>query len=1392
VEKSHLVFCISQMKLIVVALLLLLQSVAASTPQLEIAALERLYNSTGGSAGHWNFPTMNSCISDSASQGASLGFLDLTGASWDFKRNTGGYELDPCAAGFGKNFAGIGCTCTANQVCSITQIGLPCGNLAGSLRSVIAALKDFTLLSYLDVDTNALTGTIPLATGEFAQLQMLVLFTNSLTGAIPRELGNLANLVNLDLDTNSLAGTIPRELGNLTKLEFLDLNNNSLTGAIPRELGNLENLEYLNLNTNALTGTIPRELGNLTKLESLFLKTNALTGTIPRELGNLTKLEYLFLKNNLLTGTIPHELGMLANLKWLDLYTNSLTGTLPRELGNLTKLRYLVLASNLITGTIPHELGNLASLEWFNLGTNSLAVTIPRELGNLIHLEFLDLNTNSLTGTIPCELGNLAKLEFLSLKNNSLTGSIPRELGNLTNLEYIFLSSNLLTGCITSDFRQLVNLTQLDFSYNFLTGTIPPTFAALSKLESLVVQNNKLQSSSTDADIFNFINPLIQRRLAVLDVSSNNFSGSIPASVFLLSSLSVLFAGSNCFGGTLPSNICDATNLVKLDLSSLSSGPGCRKYIWAGLGLENVFTGFVAASSMQGSLPSCLLALPRLQVLSANGNQFPGELPMAISPSLDTISLSRNMIFGTISELLALSANLNKLDLSYNRISGSLNAFASSSDEQVFTRKGMQLQLQVNHMSGNIPNSLRELKTVNILSGNVFACSGDANELPIHDPGFYAYQCGSNDMDSQMYVFGAVLLVGAMVVLCMRHLPGMQRCSSTFKLWLRVATGRKLQGYVFASAQMMRYTRNLQSQRVFACMIGVATIVSLICYVSLSGSSDKTVGISYSWVATVAYLTGPKSTAVLLSCGISYISYIWFLIYLDEWVLTDGSTLDSATIVSNEDGKSTLSTRLRTAMLPALRLLVFISIIWGVMVGGNYWYIIIQFNGSTNDQQIFQLCFAAFKLFWLTVATPYVFESEALHFGVDLNHHDTFVLSMFGGNYQLLFVMNIFTSFLIPMLTIAVVDDTCFYNMFYQTDPVTTSIFVDATLRVGTDTEYLKNEIRSTTFTPFTYGYTCSDSIMRIYIPLYMQMSILLVLKSMSSLIYLCWDTYETENALEDAGAGKLHVFMNWLKMLTPTQQLLYGNNRRRAEYDSGRVFKSNFKLWITRHLPGNLANMVMLLSFGFAAPALAVMSVTNIVMDSFVCQLVLGRFIESEISVLLEGKRQMEDIADAPMKPEGHFVSSRRLARMQEAIKDVDEPWGALAALKEVEAQCEHVHASALARGRTVFVLITSAVLAMLLVDVDNSTSSQQSISAGASIAMISFALTLVFLTSIYNTAHINSETSTRQRNEDSLQQGIEMRDAESASDDDLKNCSTNNPIMGSTFTVDEIPSAS
>jgi len=107
--------------------------------------------------------------------------------------------------------------------------------------------------------------------------------------------------------------------------------------------------------------------------------------------------------------------------------------------------------------------------------------------------------------------------------------------------------------------------------------------------------------------------------------------------------------------------------------------------------------------------------------------------------------------------------------------------------------------------------------------------------------------------------------------------------------------------------------------------------------------------------------------------------------------------------------------------------------------------------------------------------------------------------------------------------------------------------------------------------------------------------------------------------------------------------------------------------------------------------------------MDSYVYQMILGRFMEAELGVVLQHKLQTAE-ADAPYKPDSFTISLRKRERMQEAIKDMFEPWGAVAAVREVEYVCRHVPNSSLSLGRFAFTLIPPMLMSLLLVDIQNS----------------------------------------------------------------------------------------
>ena len=240
----------------------------------------------------------------------------------------------------------------------------------------------------------------------------LDLNANALSGSIPPEMGDLSRLMSLDLQANELTGRMPHELGSLASLTSLNLDANQLTGPIPATLGNLTNLTGLTLLANRLTGPIPSELGGLDNLTSLRLSGNPLKGSIPPELGKLSNLTELLLTQNLLTGPIPPELGGLANLRILQLYYNELNGPIPPELGNLSNLTTLILRNNLLVGPLPPELGSLSNLTQLNLAVNQLTGPVPSEFRGLTSLRELSLSNNpGMAGPLPTGLAALNRLE---------------------------------------------------------------------------------------------------------------------------------------------------------------------------------------------------------------------------------------------------------------------------------------------------------------------------------------------------------------------------------------------------------------------------------------------------------------------------------------------------------------------------------------------------------------------------------------------------------------------------------------------------------------------------------------------------------------------------------------------------------------------------------------------------------------------------------------------------------------------------------------------------------------------------------------------------------------------------------------------------------------------
>ena len=416
----------------------------------------------------------------------------------------------------------------------------------------------------LDLRLNGLAGSIPADIGGLSELETLVFFWNTLTGPIPPALGELAKLELVVLALNRLSGPIPPALGGMTSLEQFHAHGNELA-SIPPELGQLDNLEVVNLSSNRLT-SIPPELGGLPNLRSMGLSFNWLT-SIPPELGNLPELRYLGLWANEIT-FIPPELGNLSNLAELDLDDNQLT-SVPAELGRLDNLEVLWLASNSLQH-VPPELGEMDSLAVLNLWGNRLSGMSTRP-GDYPNLRILDLSSNEFA-SFPSELSGLGNLQQLELDGNRLT-DIPPGLGSAAGATRIAPQA----GASLSLSRR-----RSDPDRPWTLYPDGHEFPADSrKREALAALQTHLGEPGGDRPADTRTRAGGFASLKVLDLSSNELSGRLPAGLAEFTGLTSLSVADNDgLAGPLPFDLTFLDGLEDLHTTGTDlCAPGHPEFV---------------------------------------------------------------------------------------------------------------------------------------------------------------------------------------------------------------------------------------------------------------------------------------------------------------------------------------------------------------------------------------------------------------------------------------------------------------------------------------------------------------------------------------------------------------------------------------------------------------------------------------------------------------------------------------------------------------------------------------------------------------------------------------------------------------------------------------------
>ncbi|TQD83245.1 hypothetical protein C1H46_031208 [Malus baccata] len=500
-------------------------------------------------------------------------------------------------------------------------------------------------LYFLDLSSNSLEGPIPMSIFNLQELRILSLSSNNFSGSFPlNDIQQLKNLSNLDLSYNSLLinyesssysfpklsilklaavklRTFPDFLRNQSTLSTLDLSQNQIHGEIPNWIWRLSNLGELNLSCNSLV-TLEGPFLNLTSsLFVLDLHSNQLKGQIPMLPERATYLDY---SRNNFSSSIPANIGdFLMDTVFFSLASNKLNGSIPESMCTEPYLQVLDLSNNSLSGPIPQCLTTISgTLAVLNLRRNRLAGSFPDGFPQHCSLKTLDLNGNQIEGQFPKSLGNCRMLEVLNIGNNQIRDIYPCLMKQISSLRVLVLRSNRFYGHMGCNKTSGTwpNLQIIDIARNNFTGEIPGSFfktwkAMMAAEDDAESEANHLRfqflkfSQLYFEDAVTVTNKGLEMELVkiltvftYIDISCNNFSGSIPAEVGELKSLYELNLSSNALTGTIPPSLGNLRQLESLDLSN---------------------------NSLSGQIPAEFGGLTFLSFLDVSNNQLVGKIPIS-------------------------------------------------------------------------------------------------------------------------------------------------------------------------------------------------------------------------------------------------------------------------------------------------------------------------------------------------------------------------------------------------------------------------------------------------------------------------------------------------------------------------------------------------------------------------------------------------------------------------------------------------------------------------------------------------------------------------------------------------------------------------------------------
>ncbi|KAL4597673.1 hypothetical protein ACB092_11G005500 [Castanea dentata] len=373
----------------------------------------------------------------------------------------------------------------------------------------------------------------------------------------------------------------------------------------------------------------------------------------------------------------------LRHLQSLNLaFNNFEDSTISSKFGGFANMTHLNLTYCFFAGNFPSEISHLSKLVSLDLSWNvgNIRIETPslkRLVQNLTHLTELVLDDVIMSSVSPNSFMNLSSsLTSLRLSECGLKGRFPDNIFHLPNLQLLDVGYNdNLAGSLPTH-NWSTPLKSLGLSNTKFPIDLPNLISNLKSLKELYLRNCNFTGSLNPT----FLSNLTQ--ITSLDLSYNYFGGQFPWSLLNNAGLTILDLSGNNFTGQLP-NL--STNWTQVSSSNSSSNSESVSQIPSKL----VYLS-LSQNLLNGTIPSWLYDIPSLLLLSLEDNQLTGHIDEFQHDSLLYLFLSNNNLQGHLPISIAKLVSLRYLGISFNNLSGSV-------EQNIFTKLKSLSEVDLSH-----------------------------------------------------------------------------------------------------------------------------------------------------------------------------------------------------------------------------------------------------------------------------------------------------------------------------------------------------------------------------------------------------------------------------------------------------------------------------------------------------------------------------------------------------------------------------------------------------------------------------------------------------------------------------------------------------------------------